>query len=386
MLRVPEGADTIRCPQCKTVLALQTATTPAPVPPPSPPPSAKPAIPLPFARPPVSPPPPVAKPPEPPPPRGKTVRGKVVEEFEEVADDSDDGREKPRRPKRTDDEKLEALLERVGEQARPARIGISLMAYGAVSACAAPLGVALFFISTLFLQSGDNPFVWLPVLGVGLHWLLTTAGFGFCCAGPKEMRHMAVGGLVVMLLHAVGMLGLLQLTAQAISLASAGFGGINLESGLLSALLLANLFNNLSGVANLPLIVLFGQHVFGPHVFVVLLVAGGFEFAKLSLVGILANHYAMEGKAPELGHQSIRFVYRLFWVVIVGFVGQLIIIGVSRLGFGFVFLSLPAMMLLNAYFFWCAFAWVAEFQVLLQVVEVITPERFIDKRANLDYY
>ncbi len=383
MLRVPPGADTIRCPQCKTVLALQT-----PEPPPPPPPEpVKPAIPLPFARPPVAPPPPVAKPPEPI-PRSRIVRGKFVEDHEDIGDEElpDDSRRRTRR-ELSDDEKLERKMDRVEEVIRPARIGLTLIGYGAIAACIAPLGVALVFVSTLFMQSADNPFIWLPILSLGSHWLLTLTGFGFCCMGPKDMRYMAISGVVVMLLHALALLGLVQLTAKSIVLANAGFAGLNDESGLTSAALLANLFNNLSGVANIPLFVFIRLHQsIGFLAFAVMLIAGGFEFAKLTLIGILANHYAIESKAPELGHRSIRFVYRLFWVVIVGFVGELIIVGGTQLGFGFVFLSLPSMMLMNAYFLWCAFSWIAQFQVLNEVIEVMTPERITDKRANLDLY
>lgn len=387
MLRVPPGADTIRCPQCKTVLALQAAPAPAaPAVPPPPAEPVKPAIPLPFARPPAVPPPAIAKPPEPS-ARAKTVRGKFVEEHEDVG--AEELPDEPRRRRReiSDDEKLERKLERVEEVTRPARVGITVLGYGAIAAGIAPLGVALFFISTLFMQSADNPFIWLPILGVGFHWMLTLAGFGFCCFGPKDMRFMAIGGVIVNLLHAVAMLGLVQLTSKSISLANAGFGGVNEEPGLIGATLFANLFNNLSGVANIPLFVHFGlQDSIGGLAFVVLLIAGGFEFAKLTLIGILANHYATEGKAPEIGHRSIRFVYRIFWVVIVGFVGEMLIVGASHLGFGFVFLSLPSLMLLNAYFLWCAFSWVAQFQVLNEVLEVMTAERITDKRANLDVY
>jgi LSD1 subclass zinc finger protein len=385
MLRVPPGADTIRCPQCKTVLALQ-APAAAPPPPPVAEP-AKPAVPLPFARPPASPPPAIAKPPEQP-VRTRKVRAKFVEEHEDV--DAEELPDEPRRrPRRelSDDEKLERKLDRMAEVTRPARVGITLLAYGALASCIAPLGVAFFFVSTLFMQSADNPFIWAPILGVGSHWLLTLAGFGFCCFGPRSMRHMAIGGVIVMLVHAVAILGLVELTVKSISLANAGFGGMNEEPGLIGAVLFANLFNNLSGVTNIPLLVHFGLYnTIGGLAFAVLLFAGGLEFAKLSLVGVLANHYAVEGKSPELGHQSIRFVYRLFWVVIVGFVGEMVIIGVSHLGFGFIFLSLPSMMMMNGYFLWCAFAWVMQFQVLNEVIDVITPERFTDKRANLDMY
>lgn len=384
MLRVPPGAETIRCPQCKTVLALQAPAAPPPAPEP-----AKPAVPLPFARPPANPAPAlaIAKPPEPP-VRARTVRAKFVEEHEDVDADelSDEPRRRPRR-ELSDEEKLERKLDRVAEVTRPARVGITLLAYGALASCVAPLGVALFFVSTLFWQAPDNPFIWFPILGVASHWLLTLAGFGFCCFGPKAMRHMAIGGVIVMLVHAVAMLGLVELTVKSISLSTAGFGGMNEEPGLVGAVLFANLFNNLSGVTNIPLLVHFGLYnTIGGLAFAVLLFAGGLEFAKLSLVGTLANHYAVEGKSPELGHQSIRFVYRLFWVVIVGFVGEMIIIGVSHLGFGFIFLSLPSMMLMNGYFLWCAFAWVMQFQVLKEVIDVITPERFTDQRANLDTY
>lgn len=382
-LRVPPQAETIRCPQCKTVLQLQP-TAAAPVVPPPPPPPVKPAIPLPFGRPP-EPPPVLARRPEPAPVRGgKVTRGKYVEDEEEDDRDRPDDDGRPRRRPLTDQQKLERLIERTGEVTRPARLGIQLMAYGAVAAAPAQFLATAFFVSTLLFQSEGNPVLWLPVIGLVVHWLLTLVGFGFCCTGPKEMRHMAVSGVVVTLAHAVTMLGLMQMTARSISLAQAGFGGLNLEGGLLSALLLSNLFSNLSGVTHLPLIIMFSMHSFGPGVFILIMVSGAVEFAKLSLIGTLANYYALEGKSPELGYQSMRFVYRIIWVVLIGLTGDLIIIGVSSLGFGFVFLSLPAQMLVNAYFLWCAFAWAAQYQVLLEVAEVITAERFTDKRANLD--
>ncbi len=378
-LRVPPAADTIRCPQCKTVLQLQPAGAAPPV---SAPPPVKPAIPLPFGRAP-EPPPTVARPPAAPPTRGgKVTRGKVVEEVE----DNDRDEKQSRRRGPTDEEKQERLIEKVGEMTRPARVGIQLMAYGAVAAAPAQLFATLFFVSTLFLEGATNPLLWFPIIGAVIHWILTLIGFGFCCAGPKEMRHMAVGGVIVMLLHVVTMLILVQLTARTISLNTAGFGGLNAEAGLLGALLLANLFSNLSGVTNLPLIIMFSMQTFGGHVFILIMVSGAIEFAKLSLIGTLANHYAVEGKSPELGYQSMRFVYRIIWIVLIGLVGELILIAVSSLGFGFVFLSLPSQMLINGYFLWCAFAWAAQFQVLLEVAQVITPERFVDKRANWDGY
>ncbi|WP_168218730.1 zinc finger domain-containing protein [Limnoglobus roseus] len=384
MLRVPPAADTIRCPQCKTVLQLQPAVAAPVSPPPPPPPPAKPAIPLPFGRPP-EPPPAVARRPEPAPTRGgKVTRGKVVEEEEEDSPEA----KRPRRRGPTDEEKFERLLEKVGAEARPARTGIQLMAYGAVAAAPGQFFASVFFFSTLLLHSGNNPVLWVPIIGVIVHWLLTIVGFGFCCFGPKEMRHMAVAGLIVMLVHVVSMIGLLQLTARHISLDIVGFEGLNNENSLLGSLLLANLFSNISGVTNLPLIIMHAMQTFPVHVFVLIMFSGGIEFAKLSLIGTLANHYAVEGKSPELGHQSMRFVYRIIWVVLIGLVCELIMIGVASMGFGFVFLSLPTLMLINAYYMWCAFAWAAQFQVLLEVADVITPERFVDKRANLDtlYY
>lgn len=381
MLRVPLGAETIRCPQCKVVLALQTETVPPP-----PPEPVKPAIPLPFARPPVAPRPEPARQAEP--PRGKTIRGKFVDEHEDIdAEELSTVTRRRERRELTDDEKLERRMERVAEEIQPARVGMKLLGLASIAAGIAPLGVALYFVSTLFMPSGDNFFILLPIIGAGCHWLLAVAGFGFCCFGPKDMRFMAISGVVVMILHALAILGLVQLTLGSIKLANAGFAGINEEPGLISAALLANIFNNMSGVANIPMFVHFGlQNSIGGLAFVVLLIAGAFEFSKLTLVGILANHYAIEGKAPELAHRSIRFVYRLFWVVIVGFIGELIIVGSSHLGFGFVFLSLPSMMLMNAYFLWCAFSWIAQYQVLNEVLEVMTPERITDKRANLDMY
>lgn len=385
-LRLPPGADMVRCPRCKTVLAVETQTPTAPPPP-------RPALPLGRPAGPVE---PVAPRPAPRPaplptapmfPAGRPVRGQLVEEEEVAEELSAEDREKEKRRRRDERDEVDRSLRKLEAVCRPARVGITLMAYGTLASCLASVFYFLYDVTTLFTATGLPPVLFFAGAVLGLHWLLTVIGFGFCAAGPRAMRPMAASGLVVMLIHAGVFIPILTITAAAVSLDDVGFGGTGPRGALSHTLLLSNIFNNLTTLTDLP-IYLLADGMVRPAVLILPVVGGALEFTKLSLLGILSNHYAVEGKAPELGHHCLRFVYRIFWLVIAGVVLKLGLWLLVRLTGGepllLMWFAIPVWMITNGYFLWWAFAWWAQFQTLLDTTEVITAARFADERPRLE--
>jgi LSD1 subclass zinc finger protein len=385
MLRLPPGSEMVRCPRCKTVLAVESAPT-AEAPPPAAP---RPALPLPFDRPagPVepaaaAPPPPVAAP-----VARATVRGKLVREDDPAEDLAREEREKDRRRKAEDQEELTRVLEPLARVCRPARVGVTFMAYGALASCAAAVFFFFYSVTTLFVPGGVPTILWLAGAILAVHWLLTVTGFGFCIAGPRPMRPMAVAGVILMVIHAGVFVPLFSVMAVLVSLDEVGLSGTGLRGPISSALLLSNIFNNLTTVTDLP-IYLLSEGLVKPAVLILPVIGGALEFAKLSLIGILTNHYAVEGKDPEVGHLSLRFVYRIFWM--------LIALVVMKLGLWLIvkitasdpliqaWFAIPVWMMTNGYFLWWAFAWIALFHTLRDVAEIVTPQRFADKRDRLE--
>jgi LSD1 subclass zinc finger protein len=363
-LRVPEGAEIIRCPRCKTEIDVSPAGPPRPT-------VAIPLEPRPVARPverPTAPPQTVvrAEPAAPIKPGGTSARERMLAERED---------------------EQERLLEALDLTARPARTGMALLAYGAVASCAASV---FYFIGQVMTFAVPEllPLVLLLCAGLlGLHWLLTTAGFGYCAFGPKPMRPMAAGGVAVQVLYVALLIPLLLTVTVLINLQNVGFGNLNGRDSLIATLLLSNLFNNLSTVTDLPVYLISGA-LDRPQVTVLPILGGMFEFAKLCLMGLLTHNYCMMGKDPELAYQGLRFVYRLFWVVILGTVLKVALFFLIKLTGGepllLVWFAIPMMFVTNGYFLWCAFAWYSQCRVMLDAIEVIDPRRFADSRQRLD--
>jgi hypothetical protein len=299
-------------------------------------------------------------------------------------------REKDRRRKEEERDELEDKLRPLEEVCKPARVGVTLMGYGSAASCAGAVFFFFFFVSALFAPGGIPALLALSGAVIGLHWLLTIVGFGFCIAGPKSMRPMAASGLVVMVLHAAVYIPLALTLARLISLDEVGFDSKGSRGGSIGpTLLLSNLFNNLTTVTDLSTY-LMSDGVVAPAVLILPLIAGSLEFAKLSLMGILSNHYAVDAKAPELGHQTLRFVYRIFWLVIVGVVLKLglwflakVLSGDPQLQTWFM---MSVFMVTNAYLMWWGFSWYALYQTLLEIAEILTATRFADSRQRLETY
>lgn len=378
MLRLPPGADMVRCPRCKTVLAVEASTTEAPAP--------KPAIPLPFGQSTVPAPTqtrPVASPATAPPVLKASVRGKLVRE-----EDEDDDR---RRRKPSIEEEEEAAeqrkLERLEQLCRPARTGMTLMAFGAVTICVGSIFFFIFSVTTLVTSRGIPALLLICGAFTGIHTLLTMIGFGFCIGGPKNMRSMAIAGLVIILLHGALYFPLAMPLASRVSLDELGLAGEGGRNAVGQAMLLSSIFNNLVTVTDLPIYLLSGA-VIPLYLLILPLLGGALEFAKLSLVGIIANQYAVDGKDRELAHDSLRFVYRIFWLVIAMVVFKIGLWFLVKITGGepllMMWFAIPLSMLTNGYFLWWTFAWYAQYRTLMDITEILVPARLADSRQHLD--
>lgn len=379
ILRPPPGAPAVRCPNCKTVLTVDLA--------PSPPPAAGPkAPPLPFGRPAPAP-TPAAKPPAR--SAGPAVRAKLAADdpFDKPPATPAEAAEQER--ERQIQEELAVLdaqekkdqkrYEELAGHCKTARIGMQLFGIGSIGSSAAAVIAVFFVVSSLTA----TPFLPLAMLAYGLmalHWLLTLAGFGYCCAGPRRVRGTAVTGLVVTAAHAMFNVFALFVVLPGVSVAvmsdhSEGFGGFITHN-----LLVADSICNLVTLTDLPLFFNPLAPVPIPMVAMLVLAAAG-EFAKLSVLGVITNRYAVLGKDPDLGHKGMRFVYRIFAMVLVGPILKGLIMGLLVVGW----ISVPLLLATVGYFLWWAFSWFNQYQVMMDVADVLTPERVVDRRDRLEY-
>lgn len=393
LLRLPPGAHTIQCPGCQSVLELDAADPPAPEPP-------KPAIPLPFGRPQVARATTAVAAPRPALPAVAPVRAKLVDDGpadnpyapatprdeSEVAAarrrevqgqlDEIDARERRRQ------EQYEELVGRCGY----ARVGLQLLAFGSLAGTASAVSYCLFVISTLT----STPLPWVAGIGgffLVLHALLTVGGYGACAAGPRPTVGPAVTGFVVTALHVALTIGAAVILLSQVSIAGVTYRSNELRQFLSESLLLSNAFSNLSVVCDLPVYLLTGIPD-KPILLVLPLVGGCLEFGKLSLLGVLANRFATEGKDAKLAHDAMRFVYRIFGLVLVA-----VLLKVCAYAFAVLFggealqqpgFAIALLMMTNGYFLWWAFATFAQYQTLKDISDIATAERFLDKRERLE--
>ncbi|MGL4422551.1 MAG: zinc finger domain-containing protein [Gemmataceae bacterium] len=354
MLRVPPGAAQMRCPRCKTVLSANgTRITPEP----------EPEIPA----------------------RDRTSAPRYREKERPNEPEVPPTPPRKSRPELPEDDQRKIVdLERT---LRPARAGMRLLAYGAAFSCAASVLYFLAFIATLISAWLLIPLLFLAALCLALHWLCTIMGFCYCLWGPRTMRGMAAAGVAVMAVHMMTMVPLVLSLLGAFVLRDVGFHTISARGSLTAALLLSNIFNNLSTITDLP-VYLLGDGLSRPQLLILPVFCGGLEFAKLSLLGIITNHYATEGKDPELGYLALRFVYRIFWLVIGGAVFKFLLWLLIRLTAGepllLMWFVLPISMMSLGYFLWWGFAWYSQCEVMFLTVEIIDPKRYLDARKRLE--
>ncbi len=385
LLRLPVGATTVRCPSCKAVLELDPGDEPAA----PPPPARAAAVPLPFGRP--------AKPaaaPAPPTVRGKPVKARVVREESPSAaaptagltaaelDEDERERDIRRQLRDLDAEarKKEARFFVASDECESARQGLLLLAIGALCSVASSVLAIFFPLGGLF----GTPIVSVAGLGGVLltgHWGFTVAGLGFCLAGPREIRGTALLGIALTLGH-------LMFNALATFVCVAPSVGLDMfqdsnhsDSYVYASLIVGNCVCNLTVTSNLPYYALHPQSVRYSAV-VMLLVAAAFEFAKLSVIALLANQSATLAKDPDLAHAGMRFIYRIFALMLLGPAVNLAV----ALMFAADVVYIPLIMASVAYYLWWSFAWVAQYRVLLDIREILTPVRLLDRRDRVDTY
>ena len=382
LLRLPAGATTVRCPSCKAVLELDTGDEPAPVPA-----RRAAAVPLPFGRPTTPEAPPTRR--DAAPPRGKAIKARVVPEDPYSAtpaalevDEDERERDIRRQLRELDAEarKKDARYKLLSEECAQARTGLTLIAVGALFSVGSAL-LSLVFLFGGIVGGGDSVVIFAGLGGALLlvHWLLTITGLGFCVAGPREVRGTAGLGIAFTVAH-------LFFNAVAAFACVAPSVGLDMlrendrgDTTTFANLMIGNCVNNLTVVSDLPYYVLYPSHVRVIAV-IMLLIAAGFEFAKLSAIALMANQYATLAKDPDLAHSGMRFVYRIFGVVLLGPIVKWVC--ALTLSAGVVWI--PLILASVGYCLWWSFAWAAQYRVLLDIREILTALRLMDRRQRYD--
>ena len=388
LLRLPAGATTVRCPSCKAVLELDPGDEPAA----PPPPPRAPAVPLPFGRPakPATPPARTAAPP--PVIRGKPVKARVVREESPAAsvagltdaelDEDERERDIRRQLRELDAEgrKKEARFFVASDECEAARQGLLLLSVGALSSVVSSVLAIFFPLGGLF----GTPIVSVAGLGGVLltgHWGFTVAGLGYCLAGPREVRGTALLGIAFTLGHLL-FNALATFVCVAPNIGLDAFQSTDRgDSYVFASMIVGNCVCNLTVTSNLPYYALHLSSVRHSAV-VMLLIAAAFEFAKLSVIALMANQYATLAKDPDLAHSGMRFIYRIFALMILGPVVNLAV----TLMFAGDIIYIPLIMASIAYYLWWSFAWIAQYRVLLDIREILTPVRLLDRRDRVDTY
>ncbi len=386
-LTLPDGTATIVCPTCHAELEVDPADAPPPAVP-----VAKPVAPLPFGRP-VAP-PPVARPV--PQPSGKPVKARRAPSDPEPPQKPSD----PYAARTAGDEAAEAAARRrelrdalaqlddederreereaeLDGQCAAARLGLQLFSYAAAASAGTALLTGLFAVGCMSAAAIIPVALLAAALQAG-HLGLLLSGFGVCLNSPRETRGSALLGILVTLGH------LLLTVAAAAALAGAVRPGdlpyqANADSFLQAVLPATNSLMNLTLFADLP----FYLQVNGsppPVTLVVVALAAAVEFAKLSVLGMLTNQFAMAGKDGTLGHQGMRFVYRVVSVVFVAPA----VVGVVTATVPVDTAWIPILFATVGFCLWWAFAWLALYQTLTDVQEVVTTVRLLDTRSRLD--
>jgi hypothetical protein len=272
-----------------------------------------------------------------------------------------------------------------------ARIGLRLLSAAAASSVSQSLTFA-FFLATIAIAAFPEPITFfLTMVGLGGHGLFLLAGY-FCCAfGPKGMRGTAIIGIVVTVLHAALIIPLaffgVLISAQHLGTAA------NPNEGAIphAVFCLSSSVNNLTAFTDFPWMILLQDFVRGEGKYVLMMLLGSLlEFTKMSILGTMVQYYASEGKSFELSFRSLKFVYRIIWVIVIVAIAKVVVLILFFLFGGpqsvQEFYRIPQTLLTVSYFLWWAFAWYGQYQTMSDTVDVITPSRFLDSRRHLDTY
>jgi len=389
LLRLPPGQAMVRCPGCKTVLAVEPidALLPpaAPVPPPA-------TAPLPFGgprKPPVKAAPAIPRPAAPVPPKAgprnpfdspvpadeaATERKRKQKIRDELAELDEDERRQERR------------YDRILHECRQARSLLTFLGYGALATCLSAV-FYFFFSATTIIIAPLFPLVWIASLLLVAHWILTLIGFGYGLVGSRGIRTYCGVGLAITILQAVGAVFLAIMILRHVVVAELGYESNDPRSYSMNSLLFSNAFNNLSSITDLPIYLITGGVT--TWFLIALPVVGALlEFTKISIIGMVTNRLCMEGKSQDLASQGMRFVYRIFGLVVISAMLKIgVWIAVKFTGGDPLLLdwfAIPVVMISNGYFMWWAYAWYALYQTQNDALDVVVAERFADKRERLD--
>ncbi len=401
MLRLPATATTIRCPQCKTVMNVSEPTAPA-----------EPAVslPLPFGK------------PKPKPaanlkiatrPTKKTTKAVLVDEAAEEAEIESLAKAQHRKQVKADLVVLEAgdeikgqKYERLQELVAYSRRAVVLFTWAArvqllgLVIVFGILGTFMTFILVEVASSlqgrgsvdakeilGATVMVAVPLCAIlaGLQALLTGIGMVFVALGTKRARYLGYLGCAVCLFHVL--FAILQATRALIGLARREFIVSSTDSLWVQLQPVYDLFGM---VTDLPLIseqptrLLWGHPLsyFG-------ILAAVFEFTRMVLVGVIAQNYAEDGKAVELGYRSYKAIGRIFWVVMLAGVARLvgsIAFDWARADEAFlVVLGLACHAIITFGTYLClSLSVLGQMNALNDTIEVMDPIRFAAETDNLE--
>jgi len=332
MLRLPAKASTIRCPQCKTVLNVGPPIPPTPAAP----------LPLPFVK------------PQPKPKSGQSLvkpkvqRAVLVDEAAEKEKMEASAKAEHRRKVTAAVEEMEERdeikldkFERLQDLVVHSRRAVVMFTWAAraqlVGLIIVTVVLLAFMASVLFevvsaMQGrgsigvgailGATVFAALPLCAIlaVLQAALTAVGMVSVALGTKRARYLGFIGCAVCLLHVLFVI--LQATRAMIGLATREFT-VNSTDPLWVQI--QPVFDLFGMVTDLPLLSEQPTRLFWGHpVSYFGIFAAVFEFTRLILIGIIAQNYAEDGKATELGYRSYKAIGRIFYVTMLAGVARLV--------------------------------------------------------------
>jgi hypothetical protein len=367
----------IRCPNCKTILAVEPDI---PVP-------AAAAPPLPFGRPVPAGAAPVARQVQPP---GRTaghstVRARLAPITEDYlasqTGDSAEMAERRRKLKRElqkmeeRERRLKARYAELVEHCKYGRIAVTLMMWGIRTQAVAILVLVAGLMSTILVSSSYGSLMGWSCVGFGgLATLQILGGFAFAIAGPEKGRHIGIMGVLVTLILA-GFVTVQFLAGMAV-LVSSPFRPEHWSEIL-------PIWNVFSPGTELAMLSEQPARILKAYPFTILgSIAASFEFTRLVLLALLTQLYSAEAKEPESGHRAIAVVSGLFWVVLLAAMFRI------SAGFGFdwaqteemwgqigigVHAAITAGTLLGV-----GLAYFKLGQVMEDIIEIVDPRRLVD--------
>lgn len=223
-----------------------------------------------------------------------------------------------------EEEKAEEQYEELTEQCRNGRTAATILSWAMRGYALGVLLVVVGVGAAAFGPSGTGSlYAFVAIAAGGLTMLAMLAGFGFALAGPEAGRHLAVIGLVVVLLHA-GVVG-----AQFVK-GFADLGKGSAENDKYSWVEMGRFLDVFGPVTNFTLLSEQPVRVLKQYPLSVFGTFGSaLEFTRLVILCLLAQNYASAGREREVGHASMETVSRVFWTVLLS--------AMFRVSFAFMF-------------------------------------------------